>query len=670
MTSRSLFLYAALLAAPALAQSEMEGETGEPGVEQPGPPADERLPGRDAMDFDREGFEEVTVTAPARAPERLGATGRSVTVLDGDTARRAGNRSVGDALRRAQGIEVDQGGGAGSLTTLRIRGAESDHALVLVDGVRVNEFGGGVDLFDLPLDGVERIEVYRGPGSAAWGADALSGVVHIVTRRGAGPPRFGLGTEAAGFGTWHERLWTTGRSGAVSWNVQGTRLDAANDFRNNAFEESASLGRFSLDVGEAGRVDWTADWRQSRNELPAEDTAGYGIGPRFIGGTFAVNKFFPGDPGSTVYTGDGYTRTRSYVSGLGYTHEVSERWTVTVAHHLYRHDASTRDRAPLVSGSSGRGLERQTVEARTSLEWAEGARTGVGVEWSESQVHADPVRVPFPSAGVQETFVSHGTWVEQAVETPQGLNLLAGARASRDTDYGSDTSLRTSATWRARATLTTLRSAWGTGFKAPSLNDINTSRQIRPERVESWEAGADQDLGEAVTLGATWFDQRFSDLVAGFPSRNVGRASADGLETTARWGPTAWSRVTAGYTWTRAWFLRSSNNGVRKQRMLRRPEHAGSLALDLTPTDQLGVGVSALFVGKAADKDFTDADFGLAHNTSSMDYVRLDAGLRYAQTDDLVLSLNVQNLLDEDYDEVAGFPTNGLNLGLGMELAF
>ena len=89
------------------------------------------------------------------------------------------------------GLTVQQSGGPGSLTSLFLRGGESDHTLVLIDGVRANAFGGGIDLSQVPLADVDRIEVVRGPQSALYGADAIGGVVQIITRSGGAPSRSG-----------------------------------------------------------------------------------------------------------------------------------------------------------------------------------------------------------------------------------------------------------------------------------------------------------------------------------------------------------------------------------------------------------------------------------------------------------------------------------------------
>ena len=138
----------------------------------------------------------VTASPTPRARE---AVASHVTVLEGDELRARGITSVAEALRNVGGMDVVRNGSFGAVTSLFMRGGESDHTLVLVDGVQVNRAGGGFDFSTLTLDNVERIEVVRGPGSALYGSDAMAGVVHVVTRMGRGSPRLRASVEAASF---------------------------------------------------------------------------------------------------------------------------------------------------------------------------------------------------------------------------------------------------------------------------------------------------------------------------------------------------------------------------------------------------------------------------------------------------------------------------------------
>src|SRR5918993_655441 len=130
---------------------------------------------------------ESLVVSAAQIDQPLSRTPDSVTVISGADIEAKQQYTLGAALRGVPGLTLQQSGGPGTLTSLFTRGGESDYTLVLVDGVRVNAFGGGLDLSQVPLQDVERIEVLRGSQSALYGADAIGGVIQVITRSGGAP---------------------------------------------------------------------------------------------------------------------------------------------------------------------------------------------------------------------------------------------------------------------------------------------------------------------------------------------------------------------------------------------------------------------------------------------------------------------------------------------------
>jgi vitamin B12 transporter len=187
----------------------------------------------------------VTVSPTPRSRE---AVANHVTVLEGEELRSRGLRSVADALRDVSGVGVVRNGSFGAVTSLFMRGGESDHTLVLVDGVQVNRDGGFFDFSSLVLDNVERIEVVRGPSSALYGSDAMSGVIHVVTRTGRGEPRVRARIETASYeepGT--ELVDGTRWSADVSGGSDGLRSGRANpagpDRRDHVARVPAAYGR-------------------------------------------------------------------------------------------------------------------------------------------------------------------------------------------------------------------------------------------------------------------------------------------------------------------------------------------------------------------------------------------------------------------------------------------
>ena len=170
------------------------------------------------------------VVTPTRTPQAISRAGSAVTVITADEIAKESPKSVADVLRRSPGLTVTESGGPGSSTTVRIRGAESRHTLVLIDGVRVTDPSQASAEFDfaqlVPTD-IERIEVLRGPQSALYGSDAIGGVINIITRKGRGAPRVSVGSEAGSYGSKGLRAAVSGGTGALSYAFSLSGYDTA-----------------------------------------------------------------------------------------------------------------------------------------------------------------------------------------------------------------------------------------------------------------------------------------------------------------------------------------------------------------------------------------------------------------------------------------------------------
>ena len=212
--------------------------------------------------------EQLVVTA-TQVDQPLSRVPDSTTVISGETLAARQQFSAGQALRSVPGLTVQQSGGPGSLTSLFTRGGESDFTLVLIDGIRANAFGGGVDLSQVPLADVERIEVVRGPQSALYGADAIGGVVQIITRSGGAPSAQGL-FEGGSRGMWRGAASTTGEARGFRWQLGGDR------FEEDGFTGEAANGEtVSNDDARTSQAAVTLGWRHLGSGADLQGTARY-----------------------------------------------------------------------------------------------------------------------------------------------------------------------------------------------------------------------------------------------------------------------------------------------------------------------------------------------------------------------------------------------------------
>jgi vitamin B12 transporter len=204
---------------------------------------------------------DIVVTA-TRTPQPIQRAGSAITVITAEEIAKASVRSVDDLFRQVPGVTLTQAGGPGQIQTVRIRGGDVRHTLVLIDGIRVNDpstTGREFDFATLVLADIERIEVLRGPQSALYGSDAMGGVVNIITKRGRGAPKATLAIEAGSYNTKEVRGGVSGGNERVDYSFGFSGLDtsgfSAFGYRIPRFRHLAPFERDGAErLGATGRV--------------------------------------------------------------------------------------------------------------------------------------------------------------------------------------------------------------------------------------------------------------------------------------------------------------------------------------------------------------------------------------------------------------------------------
>jgi vitamin B12 transporter len=459
-------------------------------------------------------------------------------------------RTLADALRAVPSAAVAQAGAPGAVTSLFLRGGESDHVRVLVDGVPVNHPGGAVDLAALPLEHIERIEVVRGPASVLYGSDAVAGVVQVLTRRGGGAPR--VGTEVA-----------VGERGGAE--VRGT---AAGAWRHVSWSVGAGLQRTD------GPYPLNSDWRSRLAAAQLAWTPDAGTEVRLAARLSDGRFHYPTDGAGAVVDSNQEQRGRLALVSLEAGRRLAARLTLRALVGLRASRDSTDD-APdgpgdttgvYASWSAARVLRRSAdVRADIGVGGSGVATLGAAVEHAHER-SANGYRSAFgDGGGATDVGRVNRAAYAQAVLAPAGpVALQAGLRLDDNEAFG------TFPTWRLGiavrvAPRTRLRAAAGTAFKEPTFVENYAAGwavgnpALRPERSRSLEAGVEQELAAGrAQLRLTAFAQRFRDLIqytfltaqAGDPNfYNVAAAESRGLEGEVQWMPSAAVRLRAQVTW-------------------------------------------------------------------------------------------------------------------------
>ncbi len=613
----------------------------------------------------------IVVTA-TRLPSPASALASSVTVLDGEALRRAGVTTVADALRSVPGIALARAGSPGAQTSLFLRGGESDYVRLLLDGVPVNQAGGFLDLADLSTDNVERIEIVRGPASVLYGSEAVTGVVQVITRRGRGVPRVSLSLGAGTAGAGEAAAGVSGGSSRLALSAGATAAvaDGVEAFNSRYARQAVSA-----------RAVWTPDGRTD-----------VGLAVRGSASTYR----YPTDGSGAAVDSNQAQRRRAAALSVDAGRRLTDRVEVRVllGLHVQRDSVDDATDGPadtlgIWAYESGATTSRASADLRANVRAGRGAVLTVGASAEQQrEVGHTSFRSAF-GAGGGSTDVERTdrALYAQAVAERGAVGLQAGLRVDDSRTFGGHGTWRVGVSYRL-APATRLRAALGTAFKEPTFGEIHSTGYsignpaLRPERARSWEAGLEQSLAAGrARLSATWFDQRFRDLiqytfVTAGPADpnyyNVAAADARGLEVQLAVDPSRSLALRLTYDWLDTEAADSGFDGAvfaEGRRLLRRPAHAASLAAEWHgPRVRLGSRVMA--VGSRDDLDFGTFP---AVRVTLPGYARLDAWGRLALGQagagtTVALTLRVENAAGADIREIRGFRTPGRRVMAGASI--
>lgn len=558
----------------------------------------------------------VVVTATL-SESQLSRTLAPVIVITRAEIERAQAFDLAELLRFHAGLDVARNGGAGQATSVFIRGAESNHTLVMVDGVRINPGTiGGAAFQNLSPEMVERIEVVKGPRSSQWGSDAIGGVINIITRRPAaaltGEARASAGSDA----TWEGALGLAHRGERFEGGVSVDQFDTRGFPAQDAATEDTGHARTSVSgslattagaarlaarhwqaEGKTDYLDFSAtrvdqDFRNSSTLLEATAPVGGGFAAR-AALTHATDE-------ARQNQSDDYAVTRR--SGV----ELRGDWTgaaasVALGAQAYREEADS-----LVFGT------RFDVRTDVAAVFAQGA--------------ADAAR---HHAVVAARYTEHEAF---------------GGHLTGDLEYGFDA-------WRGGR----LIAAAATGFRAPDATDrfgFGGDPDLAPEESRNLELGLRQQLAGAHALSLAAFDNRIEQLIEFVcldafcftgENRNVARARIRGIEAGWRWRPGAWSATVEG-------IVQDPIDETTGERLARRAGKSLTASLSRR-LGRVDLGGDLLAQGRREDSAFSA--------TVNGGYAIWNATAGWQALPGLMLQARGENLLDKDYATAAGFRSPG-----------
>jgi vitamin B12 transporter len=593
----------------------------------------------------------VTATPVATPAEQMGA---SVSVVAGDDFQTYHYPSVDEALRNVPGVQIRRSGSYGKTSSISIRGANANQVQVLVDGVRVKSPTlGQVDLSDISPDLIEKIEIIRGPQSTIYGADAIGGVVNIITRRGKGGPiQVSVQQEAGNYDTWVSRATVDGAWKFLHYALSGSYFESNGQFQNDDTEEKAISGRVGAILPWDSTIDFIFRWNKNDIGVPVK---GVFNGPQPFNPIINPNARSQSE--STLFSLEGKSRPVSWWETRG---------------RLSRYENSAGFQDPVDQAGDFPTFSQVKV-IRREAEWVNSFFLG---KWSTSSVGLEHRREIGENRNTFKAVTeTQSVFFEQQLRFFERLFLTGGFRVEDNSVWGTTTTERGSVAFLIKETGTRLRGSAGTGFRAPTFNDLFFpgfgNPDLQPEDSLSWDAGVDQKLwNDRIRLGLTYFHNDFSNLIAcctpiptapfGGPF-NVGRARSQGIEFTGEVSLLKNLVASVNYTFT------DSENRTTGQPLPREPKHRWNVGLTWEPMARLSLFTQVHVVGEQFES------IGPAENGP---YTRVDVGgtwrilERMGWLKKLELTARVQNLLNETYSEVRGFPALGINALVGLRASF
>ena len=611
-----------------------------------------------------------------QAPTEASKVGAAVTVITGTDLREKGFTSVGDALRTVPGVAINQLGSRGAMTQARIRGAEANHLLVLINDVPVNDItDGDFNFADLAIEDIDRIEVIRGPQSGLYGANAHAGVISIVTKSGRGlaKPEVAVRLEGGSRGT-----------GAAGVTVRGAAGQAYGAISIDYYNTNGyNVSRFGTETDGSRALTMTA--KAGIDVTPNFNVEG---SLRYVKRHTAIDSqpFFGPFEGLAFDSPVDFNKFESTASRIAAT------WTLLDGALVQRFAASRfeqrRNDDDAVFGffrSQGHRNQfdyKATLTVPTQLFGGERHTFTVATDRQEefltidsASLAFDPPGQAFWAAGASRT--RNGLAGEYGLDLPFGLTLTGALRHDWNSGFADVTTWRTTASQRL-PTATRLHASAGTGVTNPTfieqfgffVGSFIGNPTLKPEHSLGWDAGIEQTwLDGRVVTDVTYFASDFDDKITlvsaggGFistPANVAGISPRRGVEVTTKVTPFDWLILTGSYTYTDARLA----DGTPE---IRRPRHAGAASATVKFADGRGrATVNFVYNGT-----MTDTWFKFPLETVTLNaYTLLGGIVSYDVKPWATVYIRAENVFDTRYEEVFSYRAPGFAAYTGLKVRF
>jgi vitamin B12 transporter len=619
------------------------------------------------------GASETVVVSATRTPAPTEETASSVSLLSAATIETIQPASGADALRFLPGAVVNVAGQRGGLGSLFVRGGDSRYNKVLVDGVPIDDPGGTFNFGTVPLAQADRLEFVRGANSTLYGSDAMTSVIQVFTRNGTTEaPELRFGGDGGTFGTAHGFASLAGARSRFDYNAFADQFQTNGQGPNADYTNALQGSNLGVQVNDRVLFRLRGRHSNSRTGVPGEwDFNGARRLPPEMEQRARANNFLA----SGELTISSPSRWQHRLTGYEYnTRRLNEDDIIDPG----------RDCAVRFSDCPFRStahINRAGFMYQGDYMPQSWAQTTIGYEFEDENGRLGTDGFP-PSAGLR---LNHAAYVQQRLAWKR-LTAIAGVRYVHNQTFGDKAVPRVALSFLALKggnvfSGTRLRFSFATGIKEARFEEVFANGpgilpnpNLKAEENRSFEAGFDQGFfGGNYQFSAVYFNNLFRnqiDFAIVDPQtftgqyQNIDRSMAHGADVQLSGRLSSRLSLTGGYAYTSSQILLQpfafDQLHQPGQPLLRRPKHSGSLLLTYLGS-RWGGNLGGSFVGRRTDSDFLG--FNITHAAG---YARVDLGGWYAINSRITAYANVENALNDHYNEVVGYPALSANFRAGF----
>ncbi|MBK7105350.1 MAG: TonB-dependent receptor [Ignavibacteriae bacterium] len=612
--------------------------------------------------FSNTELNEIVVTAN-KYETSLFNTASSVSVISSDDILKMQSNSVVELLNNIPGLTIVQQGGTGKLSSVFMRGANSNFVLVMVDNVEINDPSSANNAFDfssLLVSDIERIEIVRGPQSTLYGSEAAAGVINILTKTGNEIPGINLKAEGGSNNFYSGNISAKGEIINLNYFANFSRIQTdavssikGNDFETDGFKNNSAFLKLGYELSKM--FDLNISYKFTKSDTELDQSYAGGDDPNFS--SDFESHLFNSKFNLIFFDGD---------------------WESSFNASFFKNLTTSLDKVdnynPFTSSNSFYDGRRTTFNWQNNLKIVKNNIISIGIDskidQSNSTYFSESEYGPFESKFPKESLTTNGIFI-QDMFSMNNFSSTAGVRYDNNEKFGSILTYRFAPMYFIEISNTKLKSSLGTGFKAPSLFNLFApyygNLDLKPEKSFGWDLGFEQFLlNNKISVGLTYFNIDFKDMLGydeNFRTININKAVSKGIEASFELYNFYGINLNAQYTYNETNDI--SFKELENQQLIRRPKNYFAIDLNYQINTLFNAGLNVIHSGTKFDNDFST--FPTTRVILS-EYTLVNLRTSYQILDYLKLFGRIENLFNTEYENILNYGTLGRSIYLGFDV--